>query len=177
MNDLITITGNIAAEPELRRTAGGVPVAAFRVASSQRHYDRAKSEWVETATNWYAISAFRELAEHVCTSLHKGERVIVSGRVRMREWETTTKRGVSVEIEADAVGHDLRWGTTRFERSHRTDARPDAWATASQPDAPSGPSGVDRWGADPARDWGGSGEAAGEPEGSVTAQGLIEPPF
>lgn len=145
MSDLITITGNVATEPERRQTATGVPVTTFRLASSQRHFDRAKNEWIETSTNWYSVSAFRQLAEHVGASLHKGERVILTGRLRLREWETTVKRGLSVEIDAEAIGHDLRWGTTTFERAlrpgdgvHRDNAgevaaaRPeagDAWAT------------------------------------------------
>lgn len=110
MSDTITITGNIAADPERRITGTGVPITTFRVASSQRRFDRASGQWVETGTNWYQVSAFRSLAMHAFASLHRGERVIVTGRLRLRAWETATKKGLSVEIDADGIGHDLLWG-------------------------------------------------------------------
>lgn len=119
MRDTITITGNLAADPELRRTPGGVAIATFRVGSKQWRYDRAAGTWVDDGTNWYTVSAFRALADHAFASLRKGDRVLVSGRLRLRAWETETKKGLAVEIDADAVGHDLRWGTTTFVKDDR----------------------------------------------------------
>ncbi len=152
MSDLITITGNIATEPERRRTATGVPVTTFRLASSQRHFDRAKSEWVETSTNWYSVSAFRDLAEHVGDSLHKGERVILTGRLRLREWETAAKRGLSVEIDADAIGHDLRWGTSRYLRAARHEANEQQGLTSDEGSNTGDPGAS--WAAPTGGDWG-----------------------
>jgi single-strand DNA-binding protein len=118
--DTITITGNIAADPELKRTPTGVAIASFRVGSSQRRFDRNTGTWEDTGTNWYAVSAYRGLADHVFASLRKGDRVILTGRLKLRQWETDSKRGVAIEIDADAVGHDLRWGTSTFVKAERT---------------------------------------------------------
>ncbi len=117
MTDTITITGNIATVPELKYTGNGVAVVNFRVASSQRRFDRQSQSWVDAGTNWYSVSAFRRLADNAIKSLHRGERVVVTGRLRLRDWETPAKRGTTAEIDADAIGHDLLWGTTSFTRS------------------------------------------------------------
>lgn len=148
MTDTITVTGNIATEPEHKRTPGGVAITTFRVASGQRRYDRASGQWVDSHTNWYTASAFRTLAEHAAHSLHKGDRVILTGRLRLREWDTGTKKGVSAEIDVEALGHDLLFGTTRFEREGSASAAaPTAeaewspapvteWPVAEQGDSP-----------------------------------------
>ncbi|MFC8681385.1 single-stranded DNA-binding protein [Microbacterium ureisolvens] len=112
--DTITITGNVATAPELKRTTGGVSITTFRVASGQRKYDRGSGEWSDAGTNWYTVSVFRRLADHAFQSLHRGDRVILTGKLRLREWDNGTKRGTAIEIEADAIGHDLLWGTTTF---------------------------------------------------------------
>ncbi|WP_082561527.1 single-stranded DNA-binding protein [Microbacterium sp. Root61] len=141
MSDTITVTGNIATEPELKRTPSGVPITSFRIASSQRRYDKATDTWVDGATNWYTVSTFRGLAEHAYESLRKGHRVILTGRLKLREWETPVKKGISAEIDADAIGHDLLWGTTSFRRDERM--------VRSQPalpgSAPDGTGSGDEW--------------------------------
>jgi len=119
MNDTITIMGNLAADPERRPIGGGMTVTSFRVASTQRRFDRKEGKWVDKDTNWYEVSAFRDLGDHAYDSLRKGERVIVNGRLKIRPWQTETSKGTSVEIEADAVGHDLLWGTTKYTRVRR----------------------------------------------------------
>lgn len=116
MSDHITVIGNIATEPERRQTSTGVPVISFRLATTQRHRDERSGQWVDGATNWYTVSAFRRLAEHAHASLQKGQRVIVTGKLKLRAWETSAKRGLDVEIDADAIGHDLLWGTSVFQR-------------------------------------------------------------
>lgn len=116
MGDTITVTGNIATEPERRVTGSGVVVASFRLASRQRRFDRSANAWVDGDTNWFSVSAFRMLGEHAYASLRRGDRIVVTGRLRLREWETPTKRGWTAEIDADALGHDLLWGTTIFTR-------------------------------------------------------------
>ncbi|MBB2974584.1 single-strand DNA-binding protein [Microbacterium endophyticum] len=115
MSDSITITGNIT-EPERRETNGGVAVTTFRLARTERRYDREKSTWADGVTSWFTVSVFRTLADHAYRSLHRGDRVIVHGRLRLREWDTGTKKGVSAEVEAEAIGPDLLWGTTTFVR-------------------------------------------------------------
>lgn len=135
MTDTITITGNVATEPEHKRTTGGVSITTFRVASGQRRFDRTANAWVDTGTNWYSVSAFRGLADHAFDSLRKGDRVLLTGRLRIRDWDTGTKRGTSVEIDADAIGHDLRWGTTTFTKD-ASPAQGDREATWQAPEAP-----------------------------------------
>lgn len=122
--DRITITGNVATEPEFKRTAGGVPITTFRVARDLRRYDRAAGAWTDAGTNWYTVSVFRALADHAFRSLNKGDRVILTGLLRLREWDNGTRRGTAVEIDADAIGHDLRWGTSTFAKDTRS--RPEA---------------------------------------------------
>jgi len=138
--DTITVTGNVATPPELKRTPAGLAIATFRVASGQRRYDREAEAWTDAGTNWYTVSVFRGLADHAYQSLHKGDRVILTGRLRLREWDNGTRRGTAVEIDAEAIGHDLRWGTTTFAKgahgSHPVSggtwtppaAEDDAWA-------------------------------------------------
>lgn len=120
MNDTVTILGRVGGDPNRGETNTGIPVINFRVASPQRRYDAKTQGWVETGTNWYNVSAFRQLAEHAKASLRSGDGVIVTGRLKLREWENSNgKKGVSIDIEADAIGHDLRWGTSVFRNSTR----------------------------------------------------------
>ncbi|MEV8266361.1 single-stranded DNA-binding protein [Microbacterium sp. NPDC076911] len=133
MQDTITIRGNLAADPEQRRISTGDIVTSFRVGTTARRRDKATGEWTDDETNWYQVSAFRTLGEHVFASLRKGHPVIVSGRFRLRTWESSAGKGMSADIEADAVGHDLRWGSTVYTRAPRDDAGADqpsgdAWA-------------------------------------------------
>jgi len=127
MTDTITITGNVATDPEHKRTTNGVAITTFRVASGQRRFDRSANAWVDAGTNWYTVSAFRSLADHAFHSLRKGDRVLLTGRLRLREWDNGAKRGTAIEIDAEAIGHDLLWGTTTFVK--------DAPATGSDRDA------------------------------------------
>ena len=138
--DTITITGNVATPPELKWTPSGVAIATFRVASGQRRYDREAGAWSDAGTNWYTVSAFRALADHAYRSLQKGDRVILTGRLRLREWDNGTRRGTAIEIEAEAIGHDLLWGTTTFMKDSYG-AVADAAAPAAQE------SGDDAWAA------------------------------
>ncbi|GAA3904215.1 single-stranded DNA-binding protein [Microbacterium invictum] len=150
MKDRITVIGNIANSPEQRRTAAGDTVVNFRLATNQSHYDTRTGKWVEGETNWYKVSAFRALAEHALASLHVGERVIVTGTFRLRQWDNGEKKGTDAEIDADAVGHDLRWGTTVFRRDQsNVDAGRDPGATGAEPsngnDAGAGDPPVQTW--------------------------------
>lgn len=119
MIDTLTIVGRVATDPTQSQTAGGVPVTNFRLASSHRRFDQATQEWTESATNWFSVAAFRTLGEHVKASLRTGDSVIVTGRLKIRDWESNGRHGTSVDIEADAIGHDLRWGTTAYRPQSR----------------------------------------------------------
>lgn len=120
MYDTVTIVGNVATDPTQGQTAGGVPVTNFRLASTHRRFDDATQTWVDAGTNWYSVAAFRQLGENAKASLRSGDSVIVTGRMKIRQWESNGKQGTSVDIDADAIGHDLRWGTTAYRRSTRS---------------------------------------------------------
>jgi single-strand DNA-binding protein len=117
MSDTITITGLIATTPRHVVTAEGLPITSFRLASSQRRFDKSADKWVDASTNWYTISAFRQLAINAVPSLSKGDRVVVTGRLRVRDWQNDDRTGTTVEIEAESIGHDLFWGTASFTRT------------------------------------------------------------
>ncbi len=117
MSDIITVTGLIATTPRHVVTGEGLPITSFRLASSQRRFDRASEKWVDASTNWYTITAFRQLAINAVPSVSKGDRIVVSGRLRVRDWQNDDRTGTNVEIEAEAIGHDLFWGTAVFTRT------------------------------------------------------------
>jgi single-strand DNA-binding protein len=113
----IAVRGLIATTPRQVVTESGLTVVSFRLASSFRRFDVDKQAWVSSDTNWYTVSGFRKLAENSANSLSKGDRVLVSGKLKIRDWDNGERSGTSVEIEADAIGHDLTFGTTSFERT------------------------------------------------------------
>ena len=100
MTDTITIKGLVATTPRSITTSDGLHITSFRLASSQRRYDRASQRWLDNDTNWYTISSFRDLAKHIAESVKKGDRVILTGRLRIRDWENTDRSGTTVEVEA-----------------------------------------------------------------------------
>lgn len=131
MMDTVTIVGKVATDPNQAQTGGGVAVTNFRLASTHRRFDQSAQAWVDSGTNWYSVAAYRQLGEHAKASLRSGDSVIVTGRLRIRNWESNGKSGTSVDIDADAIGHDLRWGTTAYLRSSRTTPTSEAPAAAN----------------------------------------------
>ncbi|MFT4123246.1 MAG: single-stranded DNA-binding protein [Microbacteriaceae bacterium] len=117
MSETITVVGFIATDPRHLVTGEALPITSFRLASTSRRFDRGSSSWVDGETNWFTVNAFRQLALNANASLRKGDRVVVSGRLRVRGWAAGDKSGTAVEIDADAIGHDLVWGTTAFTRT------------------------------------------------------------
>jgi single-strand DNA-binding protein len=148
MNDMITVRGVVASEVEGRLTDAGLPVANFRLASTERRRDQDSREWVDRSTNWYTVKAFRYLAQNIGSSLRKGDHVVVTGRLQLRQWSREDGRhGTAPEIMADAVGHDLKWGTARFARSAKS-GQPAG--NAAQEQEPFGAAAADPEGVDPA---------------------------
>ncbi len=117
MTEQVCVRGLIATTPRQVVTESGLNVISFRLASSYRKFDQESKTWVTGDTNWFTISAFRKLAINSAASLAKGDRVIVQGKLRIRDWDNGERSGTSVEIDADAIGHDLSFGTTSFERT------------------------------------------------------------
>ena len=116
----ITVIGNLTSDPELRFTPSGSAVANFTIASTPRTFDRQSSEWKDGETLFLRASVWREAAENVAESLTKGMRVIVSGRLKSRSYETKEgeKRTV-IELEVDEIGPSLRYANAKVNRSQR----------------------------------------------------------
>ena len=115
----VFLVGNITRDPELRFTPSGQATASFGLAVNRRWQNKQSQEW-EEATSFFDIVCWREMAEHASESLGKGSRVMVSGRLEQRSWETQDgdKRS-KVEVVADEVGPSLRWATAEVRKSER----------------------------------------------------------
>jgi single-strand DNA-binding protein len=120
---VVTVTGNLTGDPELRFTPNGLAVASFTVASTTRVLDKTSNEWKDGDTLFLRCSVWRQYAENVAESLTKGTRVIVTGRLKQRSYETKEgeKRTV-VEMDVDDVGPVLRNATAKVNRVARTDS-------------------------------------------------------
>ena len=115
---VITVIGNLTSDPELRFTSSGAAVASFTVASTPRSFDRQSNEWKDGETLFMRCSLWREAAENVAESLTKGTRVIVTGRLVQRSFETREgeKRTV-MELQVDEIGPSLRYATAKVTRT------------------------------------------------------------
>lgn len=119
---VITVVGNLTADPELRFTASGAAVANFTVASTPRTFDRASNEWKDGEALFLRCNVWRQPAENVAETLTRGSRVIVTGRLRQRSFETKEgeKRTV-IELEVDEIGPSLRYATAKVNRVARAE--------------------------------------------------------
>ncbi|QEU11615.1 single-stranded DNA-binding protein [Dermabacter vaginalis] len=142
---VLTIVGNLTADPEIRFTNSGIPVASFTVASTPRTFDKQANEWRDGDALFMRCSAWRDLAENVAESLTKGARVIVQGRLQQRSY--TDKEGnqrTSIDLQVDEVGPSLRYATAQPVRAARnTQQQPqhgwgqnNAWGNPSSEPAP-----------------------------------------
>ena len=117
---IITVVGNLTADPEIRFTPSGAAVANFTIASTPRTFDRQKNEFVDGDTLFMRCSIWREAAENVAESLTKGMRVVVQGRLKSRSYETREgERRTVFEIDVDEIGPSLRYATAKVTRSTR----------------------------------------------------------
>jgi single-strand DNA-binding protein len=184
---VITIIGNITGDPELRFTPSGAAVANFTVASTPRAFDRQSNEWKDGETLFMRCSVWRDAAENVAESLNRGTRVIVSGRLKSRSYETKEgeKRTV-VEMEVDEVGPSLRYASAKVTKTQRGNggggfggqqsgggySQEDPWATAGSGGASGGASGQGGFGGQAPSSSSSSGGGWGN-----NAPGYDEPPF
>jgi single-strand DNA-binding protein len=165
----ITVVGNLTADPDLRFTPSGAAVANFTVASTPRVFDRQSNEWKDGDALFLRCNIWREAAENVAESLTRGSRVIVTGRLRQRSFETREGEKRTVyEVEVDEVGPSLRYATAKINKVSRGGGG-GGFGGGGGMSAPSGPSGA-------------SGPAAEDPWGSAPASGSFggaddEPPF
>jgi single-strand DNA-binding protein len=146
----LTVIGNLTDAPELRFTPSGAAVAKFRVASTPSRFDKDQQKFVDMEPLFLACTAWRQMAEHCAESLERGSRVIVSGRLRQRSYDTKEgeKRTV-IELEVDEIGPSLRYATAKVTKAARNDsgggrgngggrqqaAADDAWGNAAPANA------------------------------------------
>jgi len=115
---IITVVGNLTADPELRYTQNGLAVANFTIASTPRSFDRASNDWKDGEALFMRASVWREFAEHVAGSLTKGSRVVATGRLRQRSYETKEgEKRTAIELEVDEIGPSLRYATAQVTRA------------------------------------------------------------
>ena len=146
----VTIVGNLADDPELRYTQGGVAVVSVRVGSTPRTFNRQTSAWEDGETVWVRCTAWRELAENVAQSLTKGSRVVVTGRLKAPSAYQSAQgeARASLELDIDEIGPSLRYATAAVSRRARENnggavAGGDPWGDA--PAAKAKPAADDTW--------------------------------
>lgn len=150
MAEHITVAGNVATEPIVAKTDTGTIYTRFRVACTHRFRDAESGQWRDGASNWYTVFAYGTLAENTIKSVSKGMRIVASGTLEVRDWERDERSGVNVNVKADALGIDLRWGkVTGYERTSAgrkaeqdAEAQGDEWLPAV-PEAPDPPADAD----------------------------------
>ncbi len=115
---VITVVGNAVADPELRYTQNGKPVANFTIASTPRTFDRQANEWKDGEALFLRASVWGEFAEHVAGSITKGTRVIAQGRLKQRSYQDREgNQRTSIELEVDEIGPSLRYATAQVTRA------------------------------------------------------------
>ena len=119
MDNTVTLVGNVTRDPELRYTPSGQAVATFGLAVNRRWQNRQSNDW-EEQTSFFDVKCWAQMAENVGESVQKGSRVVVSGRLEQRSWETDdgAKRS-KVEVVADEIGPSLRWATATVTKNER----------------------------------------------------------
>ncbi|MFC8921383.1 single-stranded DNA-binding protein [Cellulosimicrobium sp. NPDC057127] len=138
----VTFSGFVATTPTLFTSPSGTDYTSFRIAQTRRYLDRERGQWVDGRTLWFTVKAFKHVARNVATSLHKGDPVVVTGRLSVDEWTGPDGPRSSLVVEATSLGHDLTLGESRFARTvHRRDEgagepRPGDPGTSEAEDAP-----------------------------------------
>ena len=118
---VITVVGNLTSDPELKFTPSGAAVANFTVASTPRTFDKQTNEWKDGDPLFIRCDAWRQMAENVAESLQKGQRVVVTGSLRVRNFERQDgSKGTSVEMNVDEVGPSLKWATAKVTKTSRS---------------------------------------------------------
>lgn len=178
----VFLSGYVARDPRFRITASGISNVSLRVAYTPRRVDRETGEWTDGTTSFVSVVCWRTLADNVARCLHKGEPVLVKGRLQVRPYEKDGVSRLAVEIEATSVGHDLARGVASFQRPRRPVVENGAPANGNGAEAGSAGGPLAEAGLD------GSGEAAAAldrrngtepalaaPDGSGEAAGLSAP--
>lgn len=128
---VITVVGNLTADPELRFTPSGAAVANFTVASTPRSFDKASGAWKDGEALFLRCNIWRDAAEHVAESLTRGMRVIVTGRLKQRSFEKDGQKRTVIELEVDEVGPSLKWATAKVEKAPKSNGGASSASQAS----------------------------------------------
>lgn len=144
---VITVVGNLTADPELRYTQNGLPVANFTIASTPRTFDRQAGEWKDGEALFLRASVWREFAEHVAGSLTKGMRVIAQGRLRQRSYQDRDGNNrTAIELDVDEIGPSLRYATAQVTRSQSGGGSRPAQQVSEEPwSTPGSSTSADAW--------------------------------
>jgi single-strand DNA-binding protein len=143
----ITLAGTLAADPELRFTGTGVAVANFTVATNDRRFDKNTNAWVDGDATFLRCTLWRQAAENLVESLSRGDRVLLTGTLRQREWQTDQgEKRYAFEVDVTEIGPSLKWATATVRKATRTSATPAASATPGG--GSGGGGGEGRWGTD-----------------------------
>jgi single-strand DNA-binding protein len=163
---IITVVGNLTADPELRLTPSGAAVASFTIASTPRSFDKNTNEWKDGEALFLRCSLWRQAAENAAESLTRGMRVIAQGRLQQRSYETGVgeKRSV-IELQDDQIGSSLKYASAKVNRTQRGSGGGGFGSSGSEGGGGSAPSGTPATSDDP---WGAAAPAGGFSE---------EPPF
>jgi single-strand DNA-binding protein len=125
MNEIqVTLRGNVASEPRYVRFDDGNSLTSFRLASTVRRYDRNRQEWVDRGTTYVNVTCRKAMAVNAVTSVHKGQPIVVTGKLTERSWSADGRSGQTLEIHAEGLGHDLSYGTAEFARIVRGERKP-----------------------------------------------------
>jgi single-strand DNA-binding protein len=125
MNEIqVTLRGNVASEPRHVRFDDGNSLTSFRLASTVRRYDRERQEWVDRGTTYVNVTCRKAMAVNAASSVHKGQPMVVTGKLTERYWSANGRSGQTLEIHAEGLGHDLSYGTAEFARIARAERRP-----------------------------------------------------
>lgn len=127
---IVTITGNLTSDPELRYVASGTPVASFTVASTPKSLNRATNQWEDGETLFVRCSVWREYGENVAESLTKGMRVVVTGKLVVRSYEWEGQNRTSIEMHVDEVGPSLRYARAQVTKMAKSQGAPVSQGTA-----------------------------------------------
>src|SRR3982750_2251988 len=183
----ITVVGNLTADPELRFTPSGAAVANFTVASTPRTFDRQSNEWRDGESMFLNCSVWRQAAENAAESLTRGMRVIVSGRLKARSFETREGEKRTVfEVDVDEVGPGLKYATAKVQKTSRSGGGQgfqsgggdDPWASSGSGSAAGAGASRGAWGGNPGGGYGG-GQSSAPPNDPWATSGSTsdEPPF
>ena len=169
----ITVIGNLTDDPELKFTPSGAAVANFTVASTPRTFDRQTNEWKDGDALFLRCAAWRQLAENVAESLQKGQRVIVTGSLKIRNFERQDgSKGTSVEINVDEIGPSLKFATAKVTKASRSGGGDFGGGQGAQSGG-----GANPWGEQPAAQGGAAAPQQGGDAWGAGGGSTDEPPF